>query len=152
VALALLVTGTTLNIQSFVGSIMAVGVAMANAILLVTFAEKRRREGAQPLAAAVGGAVGRLRPVLMTSFAMIAGMTPMALGLGESGQQNAPLGRAVIGGLAAATAATLFVLPAVFALLSGRGRAVSESLDPDDPLSAHFSPVQAELVGEGHAP
>jgi multidrug efflux pump subunit AcrB len=143
VAAMLLVTGDTLNIQSFIGAIMAVGVAMANAILLVTFAEARRREGEAPREAAVRGAGGRLRPILMTSFAMIAGMTPMALGLGEAGAQNAPLGRAVIGGLAAATVATLLLLPAFFTLLSRKSGAASASLDPDDPDSRHFDPIAA---------
>src|SRR5437870_13463757 len=111
VALALWLTGTTLNIQSFMGAIMAIGVATANAILLVTFAERARREGASAAEAALDGAKHRLRPILMTSFAMIAGMIPMALALGEGGQQVTPLARAVIGGLAAATLATLPVLP-----------------------------------------
>jgi multidrug efflux pump subunit AcrB len=131
---ALLLTGTTLNLQSYTGAIMAVGVAMANAILLVTFAERARQGGAHGPAAAIAGARSRLRPILMTSCAMIAGMLPMALGLGESGEQTAPLGRAVIGGLVAATFATLLVLPAVFALLIGRRPARSASLDPDDPV------------------
>jgi multidrug efflux pump subunit AcrB len=138
VALALLVTRTTLNIQSFIGAIMAIGVAMANAILLVTFAEHRRREGVAATDAAVNGAASRLRAILMTSCAMIAGMLPMALGLGEAGQQNAPLGRAVIGGLAAATAATLLVLPAVFAITQASAAAGSPSLDPRDPESPRF--------------
>ena len=138
IALTLWVTGTTLNIQSFIGSIMAIGVAMANAILLVTFAENDRRQGIPARQAAVHGAGGRLRPILMTSCAMIAGMLPMALGLGEAGQQNAPLGIAVVGGLAAATFATLFVLPSVFALLLNRAGRSSASLDPDDPQSAHY--------------
>ncbi|MGE3999940.1 MAG: efflux RND transporter permease subunit [Planctomycetaceae bacterium] len=138
VALMLFLTGTTLNIQSFIGSIMAVGVAMANAILLVTFAESRRREGIAAREAAVYGATSRLRAILMTSCAMIAGMLPMALGLGEAGQQNAPLGRAVIGGLAAATVATLFVLPSVFALIQARAGTASASLDPDDPESSYY--------------
>ena len=113
VVVMLYLTRTTLNIQSFIGAIMAVGVAMANAILLVTFAESQRRHGRSGRAAggAVAGAGSRLRPILMTTCAMMAGMLPMALAWGESGQQNAPLGRAVIGGLAAATVATLFVLP-----------------------------------------
>ncbi|MEQ1862088.1 MAG: efflux RND transporter permease subunit [Chthoniobacteraceae bacterium] len=139
VALMLWLTRTTLNIQSAMGAIMAVGVAVANAILLVTFAEKARVAGSDPLAAAIEGARTRLRPILMTSFAMIAGMTPLALGLGEGGDQTAPLGRAVVGGLAAATLATLFVLPAVFALLARRASA-SPSLDPDDPASPHHQP------------
>jgi multidrug efflux pump subunit AcrB len=138
VVLMLYVTGTTLNIQSLIGAIMAVGVAMANAILLVTFAENHRRQGELTPDAAVAGAAGRLRPILMTTCAMIAGMLPMALAWGESGQQNAPLGRAVIGGLAAATAATLFILPSVFALLQSGASKQSASLDPDDPQSTTY--------------
>jgi multidrug efflux pump subunit AcrB len=137
VVVALRASGTTLNVQSFMGAIMAVGVAVANAVLLVTFAERLRRGGADRLDAAVEGARGRLRPILMTSAAMIAGMVPMALGLGDGGEQTAPLGRAVIGGLVGATAATLLVLPAVFAVLAGR-RAVSASLDPDDAESRYY--------------
>lgn len=129
--LMLAATGTTLNVESFMGTIMAIGVAVANAILLVTFAERSRREGKRGFAAASAGAVSRLRPILMTSCAMIAGMIPMALGLGESGRQTAPLGRAVIGGLAAATAATLLALPLIYGLFE-RGPARSASLDPDD--------------------
>jgi multidrug efflux pump subunit AcrB len=133
VALALALTGTTLNIQSFMGAIMSIGVAVANAILLVTFAERSRLAGGTAAAAAVDGAQSRLRPILMTSFAMIAGMLPLAIGLGEGGEQTAPLGRAVVGGLAAATLATLWVLPAVFAIVQGRAHRNSASLDPDDP-------------------
>jgi multidrug efflux pump subunit AcrB len=113
------------------GAIMAVGVAVANAILLVTFAERARLDGADSVAAAVEAGRSRLRPILMTSIAMMAGMLPMALGLGESGQQTAPLGRAVVGGLAAATVATLLVLPAVYALIAGRGKFRAISMDPD---------------------
>jgi multidrug efflux pump subunit AcrB len=131
VTLTLWATGVTLNIQSFLGAIMAVGVAVANAILLVTFAERARLDGADAASAAVEAGRGRLRPILMTSIAMMAGMLPMALGLGESGEQTAPLGRAVIGGLAAATAATLLVLPAVYALVAGRGQFRTLSMDPD---------------------
>ncbi|HXG10408.1 MAG TPA: efflux RND transporter permease subunit [Gemmataceae bacterium] len=138
VALALLVTGTTLNIQSFMGAIMAIGVATANAILLLTFAERSRRAGDPAGEAAVEGARSRLRPILMTSFAMIAGMIPMALALGEGGQQVAPLGRAVIGGLGAATIATLLILPCIFAAVQGRSSTRSVSLDADDPESPHF--------------
>ena len=137
VAATLLTTGTTLNIQSFMGAIMAVGVATANAILLVTFAERARRGGASATDAAVDASRHRLRPILMTSCAMIAGMLPMALGLGEGGDQAAPLGRAVIGGLAAATLATLLILPSVFAVVMGFGGLGSASLDPDDPESTH---------------
>ena len=137
VVLALYSTGQTINIQSFIGAIMAIGVAMANAILLVTFAEQRRHAGDTGWNPAVNGAIARVRPILMTSLAMTAGMLPMALGWGESGQQTAPLGRAVIGGLLAATIATLFILPAVFALLMGKPSSQSASLDPDDPTSAY---------------
>jgi len=146
VVLMLWATGTTLNIQSFIGSIMAVGVAMANAILLVTFAEQRRREGLDAQHAAVTGAGSRLRAILMTSFAMIAGMLPMALAFGEAGQQNAPLGRAVIGGLIAATLATLFALPSLFSLLQETANARSASLDPGDPHSIYYQPA-ADMAG-----
>jgi multidrug efflux pump subunit AcrB len=135
VALGLFLTGSTLNVQSFMGAIMAIGVAVANAILLATFAEQYRQEGAQADAAATRGATSRLRPILMTTFAMIAGMIPVAVGA----EQLAPLGRAVIGGLAASTVATLFVLPALFALVQRRATAVSPSLDPDDVMSRHYS-------------
>jgi multidrug efflux pump subunit AcrB len=131
VVLMLWLTGTTLNIQSFMGAIMALGVAVANAILLVTFAERARRAGANAGDAAIEGGRSRLRPILMTSLAMIAGMLPMALGLGESGAQTAPLGRAVVGGLIVATMATLLALPAVYALLAGRARLSAVSLDPE---------------------
>ena len=140
VAIVLWLTGTTLNIQSFMGAIMAIGVAVANAILLVTFAERSRAAGREPWEAAIEGARSRLRPILMTSFAMLAGMVPMALSLGEGGEQTAPLGRAVIGGLIGATCATLIVLPAIFATLQPRRARVSASLDPDDPQSPYFEP------------
>jgi len=134
VVLALWLTRTTVNIQSFIGAIMAMGVAVSNAILLVTFADRERatRDNA---AAAVEGGRSRLRPILMTSVAMIAGMFPMALGLGKSGAQTAPLGRAVIGGLALATVATLLVLPAIFELLSRKAR-TRVSLLPEDASEA----------------
>jgi multidrug efflux pump subunit AcrB len=137
VLLSLKLTGTTLNVQSFMGAIMAIGIAVANSILLVTFAEMQRRGGATAVDAAVDGARGRLRAILMTAAAMIAGMTPMALGFGEGAEQTAPLGRAVVGGLFAATIATLFVLPAVYAAISSRDRA-SVSLDPADPESRYY--------------
>jgi multidrug efflux pump subunit AcrB len=135
VALSLFLTGSTLNVQSFMGAIMAIGVAVANAILLATFAEQYRQEGTEAETAAVRGATSRLRPILMTTFAMIAGMVPTAMGA----EQLAPLGRAVIGGLAASTIATLLVLPALFALVQRRASAVSPSLDPDDAMSRHHS-------------
>ena len=146
VALMLWLTGTTLNIQSAMGAIMAVGVAVANAILLVTFAERNRVAGQAALAAAQDGARSRLRPILMTSCAMIAGMLPLALGLGDGGDQTAPLGRAVVGGLLLATVATLFVLPAVFVLFRGKSAALTSSLDPDDPLSSHYQPVEKTKI------
>ncbi|MGE3778309.1 MAG: efflux RND transporter permease subunit [Pirellulaceae bacterium] len=143
VVLMLFATGTTLNVQSFIGSIMAIGVAMANAILVVTFAEQRRQAGASAFEAALEGASSRLRAILMTSLAMTAGMLPMALGLGEAGQHNAPLGQAVVGGLIAATVATLFVLPGFFAVFQGRAARTSASLDPSDRHSSHFQPDDA---------
>jgi multidrug efflux pump subunit AcrB len=139
VLIILLLTGTTLNVQSFMGAIMAIGISVANAILLVTFAETARRDGRSAHDASLQGARGRLRAILMTALAMMAGMIPMALGTGE-GAQTAPLGRAVIGGLLFATAATLLVLPAVYTLLQQRVRTVSTTLDPDDPSSAYYEP------------
>jgi multidrug efflux pump subunit AcrB len=137
VVLMLAATRTTLNVQSFMGAIMAIGVAVANAILLVTFAEHARQHGGSPLHTAIDAARARMRPVLMTSAAMIAGMIPMALALGEGAGATAPLGRAVIGGLAAATLATLVVLPSVYSLLMQSAAVASPSLDPDDPESAY---------------
>src|SRR6266481_5045599 len=133
--LMLLLTGTTLNLESFMGTIMAMGVAVANAILLVTFAEQNRRNGADPVSAARAAAAERLRPVLMTSLAMIAGMIPMALAIGRGSEETAPLGRAVIGGLFAATLATLFLLPTVFGIVQKGASLTSPSLDPEDPQS-----------------
>lgn len=141
VVLALLFSGTTLNLQSFMGAIMALGVSVANSILLVTFAEESRRSGAAAIEAALHGCASRLRPILMTSIAMVAGMVPMALALGEGAQQSAPLGRAVIGGLVASTAATLLVLPLVFARVQDKASAVSPSLDPSDPASPYYTQV-----------
>ena len=132
VILMLLLTGTTLNLESFMGTIMAMGVAVANAILLVTFAEQNRRNGADPVSAARAAAAERLRPVLMTSLAMIAGMIPMALAIGRGSEETAPLGRAVIGGLFAATLATLFLLPTVFGIVQKGASLTSPSLDPED--------------------
>lgn len=147
VVLALWLTNTTINVQSFMGSIMAIGVAVANAILLVTFAQgHRREENAEASRAAVESAQARLRPILMTSCAMIAGMVPMSLGLTEGGEQTVPLGRAVIGGLLAATIATLTVLPTVFALVQGKAGRESASLDPDDPASPHFHDEEEDLA------
>ena len=131
-------TQATINIQSFIGAIMAIGVAMANAILLVDFSQKRGRELGDARLGALAGSSSRLRAVLMTSFAMIAGMLPMALGWGEAGQQNAPLGLAVLGGLIAATLSTLFVLPMFFVLAQSKANWASASMDPDDPQSRYY--------------
>ena len=131
--LMLLITGTSLNLESFMGTIMAIGVAVANAILLVTFAEQNRKAGADAKTAARNAASERLRPVLMTSLAMITGMVPMALAIERGSEGTAPLGRAVIGGLLVATAATLLVLPTVFAMVQRRASVASPTLDPDDP-------------------
>ena len=143
-AIALMLTGTTLNIQSFMGAIMAIGVAVANAILLVTFADKYRREGMPADQAAVEAAQSRLRPILMTASAMIAGMIPLALGA----EQTAPLGWAVIGGLGLSTFTTLGVLPSVFAIVERQGSTASPSLDPDDPTSPNFDRSQHSPSGE----
>src|ERR1019366_790626 len=111
-------TGTTINVESFLGSIMAVGIASSNSILLVSFANDVRVEkGLSAAQAALEAGKTRLRPVLMTAIAMILGMLPAALALGEGGEQNAPLGRAVIGGLLVATVVTLFIVPVVYSLL-----------------------------------
>jgi multidrug efflux pump subunit AcrB len=116
----LFVTQTTFSVPSLMGAIMCIGVATANSILLVTFANERRQEGDDAFTAALTAGFTRLRPVLMTALAMIIGMLPMALGLGEGGEQNAPLGRAVIGGLACATVTTLFFVPVVYSVLRRR--------------------------------
>ena len=114
----LALTGTTINVESLMGSIMAIGIATSNSILLVSFANDIRVEkNVSPMEAALEAAKTRLRPVLMTALAMILGMLPMALALGEAGEQNAPLGRAVIGGLMAATLVTLFIVPTIYSLL-----------------------------------
>jgi len=116
----LLLTHTTLNVPSLTGAVMCMGVATANSILMVSFAREQMDEGVPAIRAAVAAGYTRVRPVLMTALAMIIGMVPMALGFGEGGEQNAPLGRAVIGGLLFATVATLFFVPSVFAIFHGR--------------------------------
>jgi multidrug efflux pump subunit AcrB len=138
VLFSLLLTGTTLNVQSFMGAIMAIGIAVANSILLVTFAERDRREGRDSVTAAVNGAVSRLRAVLMTAAAMICGMLPMAIGFGEGGAQSAPLGRAVIGGLVLSTFATLLVVPSIYAIVQKNAPSKSPSLNPMDPASRYY--------------
>ncbi len=121
---ALFAAGNPISVPAFMGAIMSVGVATANGILVVAFANERMQDGLSAFDAAVDAAATRLRPVIMTAAAMIVGMIPMALGLGEGGEQNSPLGRAVIGGLTFATFATLTVLPYVYSRVRG-GRAVS---------------------------
>ena len=137
VLIMLVITRTTLNVQSFMGAIMAVGVAVANAILFVTFSEFSRREGRDSVGAAWEGGRSRSRAIVMTAAAMIFGMIPMALGLTESGKQAAPLARAVIGGLATATISTLFILPSIYAILHSRSPFRSPSLNPYDPESRY---------------
>jgi multidrug efflux pump subunit AcrB len=114
----LVLTGTTINVESLMGAIMAVGVGVSNGNLLITFANEMREEGMSPVEAAIEAGHVRFRPIIMTALAMILGMLPMALALGEGSEQNAPLGRAVIGGLFAATLMTLFVVPAVYSIFS----------------------------------
>ncbi len=134
----LLITGKTLNIQSYMGMIMAVGVAIANGILFITNAEQFRKEG--NLKAYRDGAFNRLRPILMTSLAMIAGMIPMSLGLGEGGDQVAPLAIAVIGGLLFSLISTLLLLPLIYHRIQGSEVHTSSSLDPDDKESRYYQP------------
>ncbi|WP_128543517.1 efflux RND transporter permease subunit [Larkinella soli] len=136
----LLLTGSTLNLQSYMGMIMSVGVSISNAVLLVTNAEHLRMHNGNAVLSAKESASLRLRPILMTSLAMVVGMVPMASGLGEGGSQVAPLGRAVIGGLIASTFAALFILPLVFAWVQGKTSTQSVSLDPEDKESKHYIP------------
>jgi multidrug efflux pump subunit AcrB len=138
VVLMLWLSRTTLNIESFMGAIMAIGIAVANSILLVSFAERFRRDGQSAFEAAREGAVSRLRAILMTAIAMIFGMIPMAIGFGEGGSQTAPLGRAVIGGLILSTFATLTVLPSIYAIVQGSASTTSPSLNPLDPNSRYY--------------
>jgi multidrug efflux pump subunit AcrB len=138
VLLMLRLTSTTLNLQSFMGAIMAIGIAVANSILLITFAERLRRAGRPLLEATREGAVSRLRAILMTASAMIFGMVPMAIGFADGGSPSAPLGRAVIGGLILATFATLTILPSIYAILQSEASILSPSLNPTDPASAYY--------------
>jgi len=125
----LLLTRTTLSVPSLTGSVMCVGVATANSILMVSFAREQMDEGVGALQAAIAAGYTRMRPVLMTALAMVIGMVPMALGFGEGGEQNAPLGRAVIGGLLFATVATLFFVPSIFVIFHGRREAQSARVE-----------------------
>jgi multidrug efflux pump subunit AcrB len=134
-------TGATLNLQSYMGMIMSVGVSISNAVLLITNAEELRRHNGDALRSAREAVALRVRPILMTSLAMIVGMIPMASGLGEGGGQTSPLGRAVIGGLLASTFATLLILPLVFAWVQGNTTTDSVSLDPEDKESKFYVPL-----------
>jgi multidrug efflux pump subunit AcrB len=134
----LMATGSTLNLQSYMGIIMSVGVSIANAVLLITNAEHLRKHNGNALESAREAAALRLRPIIMTSVAMVAGMLPMAIGHGEGGDQVSPLGRAVIGGLIASTFAVLVILPLVFAWVQGKTTTQSISLDPEDKESKHY--------------
>jgi multidrug efflux pump subunit AcrB len=136
--------GSTLNLQSYMGMIMSVGVSISNAVLLITNAEELRKHNGDALKSAREAVALRLRPILMTSLAMIVGMIPMASGLGEGGDQTSPLGRAVIGGLFASTFAALLVLPLVFAWVQGNTTTDSVSLDPEDKESKFYVPLHHE--------
>lgn len=134
-------TGATLNLQSYMGMIMSVGVSISNSVLLITNAEELRLHNGDALKSAREAVALRLRPILMTSLAMIVGMIPMASGLGEGGDQSAPLGRAVIGGLLMSTFAALIILPLVFAWVQGKTTTQSVSLDPEDKASKFYVPL-----------
>ncbi|GAA4442615.1 efflux RND transporter permease subunit [Ravibacter arvi] len=134
----LLMTGSTLNLQSYMGIIMSVGVSISNAVLLITNAEELRLKSGNAVDAAYQSASLRLRPIVMTALAMVVGMIPMALGLGDGGDQTSPLGRAVIGGLFTSTFAALFILPLVFAWGQGKSSTQSVSLDPEDSESRFY--------------
>jgi multidrug efflux pump subunit AcrB len=134
----LLITGSTLNLQSYMGIIMSVGVSISNAVLLITNAEQLRMANGNSVQSAREAAALRLRPIMMTALAMVAGMLPMASGLGEAGDQSSPLGRAVVGGLIASTFAALFILPLVFAWGQGKATTKSVSLEANDPESIEY--------------
>jgi multidrug efflux pump subunit AcrB len=152
IAVILFFTGTSLNIESFMGSIMCLGVSVSNSVMLVTFIDEHWKSGTRSDEAAIIGASERLRPILMTACAMTVGMVPMALALERGSQMQAPLGRAVIGGLLMSTFATLLVVPSIFAIVIGRKEHRSPSIYPDDPESAHYDPnVYADRGHPGRA-
>jgi multidrug efflux pump subunit AcrB len=140
---ALHITLTTASVPALMGAIMSLGVATANSVLVVTFARNDLRQGMDPLTAAWEAGTSRLRPVLMTAAAMVIGMLPMALSLGEGGEQNAPLGRAVIGGLVVATIATLFFVPVVFSLLHRRATVPVKTHSDFAPQAGGMNPAAA---------
>ncbi len=149
IAIILVSTGTTLNIESFMGSIMCIGVSVSNSVMMVTFMNEHWQAGKSSSEAAIQGASERLRPILMTACAMSVGMVPMALALEKGSQMEAPLGRAVIGGLVMSTFSTLLVLPSVFAAVIGSKEASSPSLYPGNPESEHYDPEFSEDEGDG---
>ncbi len=142
--LMLILTGSTLNLQSYMGIIMSVGVSIANSVLLITSAEELRLKSSDAQGAAIEAAGIRIRPILMTGLAMIAGMLPMASGMGEGGDQTSPLGRAVIGGLLASTFATLIILPLVFSWIRSKASIASVSLDPENAESKYYVTKEIE--------
>ena len=144
----LYVTQTTFSVPALMGAIMCIGVATSNSILMVTFANDQRHEGHDARDAALSAGATRLRPVLMTALAMIIGMLPMSLGLGEGGEQNAPLGRAVIGGLLVATVFTLFFVPVMYSLLrrTPPKPAIDEDEAPIDTASAAAAPPASRRI------
>ena len=140
IVLFLFTTHTTLSVPALMGAIMCMGVATANSILVVSFAKERLNEHGDAITAALESGATRFRPVMMTALAMIIGMIPMALGAGEGGEQNAPLGRAVIGGLLFATLATLLFVPAVFSLLHSRRKSQpAPAAQPQEAPRAHIT-------------
>jgi multidrug efflux pump subunit AcrB len=150
VVLMLYLTRTSLNIESFMGSIMCIGVSISNSVMLVTFIAMEWQKGLTPVEAARAGAQERLRPILMTACAMTVGMVPMALALEHGSELQAPLGRAVIGGLVVSTFVTLFIVPSLFALIMGQRKAVSASVHPDDPDSTHYDPYNPRTSPPDH--
>jgi multidrug efflux pump subunit AcrB len=140
IATILYFANTSLNIESFMGSIMCLGVSVSNSVMLVTFMDEHWKGGYDSIESAIVGAGDRLRPILMTACAMSVGMVPMALALEKGSQMQAPLGQAVIGGLVMSTFATLLVVPAIFAVVIGKLKPVSPSIYPDDPESKHYDP------------
>ncbi len=151
IVIILYFSNTTLNIESFMGSIMCLGVSVSNSVMMVTFMNEHWKSGKSSIESALLGASERLRPILMTACAMSIGMVPMALALERGSQMEAPLGRAVIGGLVMSTFATLLVLPPIFALVIGRKEFRSPSLNPGNPESTHYDPrFDAPANGSDH--
>jgi multidrug efflux pump subunit AcrB len=150
IAVILFLTNTTLNIESFMGSIMCMGVSVSNSVMMVTFMDDHWKQGKPSVQSAILGATQRLRPILMTACAMSVGMVPMALALEKGSQMQAPLGLAVIGGLVMSTFATLLVLPSIFAVIIGSKVHRSPSIYPDDRESVHYDPHVYDELDESH--